>query len=61
MDFCAFGRMKTALSKRKPTTIDGIWKVIEGEWISKPLEVSRIFLLSQKSQSRLRVHNYQSK
>ncbi|GBO29915.1 hypothetical protein AVEN_208472-1 [Araneus ventricosus] len=32
MDYCAFGLLKIALSKRKPTTIDGLWKVVEEEW-----------------------------
>ena len=29
MDYCTFGLMKRTLSKRKPTTIDGPWKVVE--------------------------------
>ncbi|GBO20407.1 hypothetical protein AVEN_60674-1 [Araneus ventricosus] len=54
MDYCAFGLLKRAHSKRKPTTIDGLWKVIEEKWKSIPLEISRKALLSWKSQFRLR-------
>ena len=39
MDFCAFGLLKRALSKRKPTTIDELWKVEEEELMSKLLEI----------------------
>ncbi|GBM71830.1 hypothetical protein AVEN_159950-1 [Araneus ventricosus] len=32
MDYSAFGLLKRALSMRKPTTIDGLWKVVEEGW-----------------------------
>ncbi|GBM20803.1 hypothetical protein AVEN_108253-1 [Araneus ventricosus] len=53
MDYCTFGLLKRALSKRKPTTIEGLWKVVEEEWKSIPLGILRKALLSQKSRSRL--------
>lgn len=53
MDYCAFGLLKRALSKRKPTTIDGLWKVVEEEWKAIPLEILRKALLSWKSRCRL--------
>ncbi|GBN89118.1 hypothetical protein AVEN_78869-1 [Araneus ventricosus] len=53
MDYCAFGLLKRALSKRKPTTIDGLWKVVEEEWKSMPLEILRKALPSWKSRCRL--------
>ena len=31
LDYCAFGSLKKALSKRKPTPSDGLWKVVEEE------------------------------
>ncbi|GBM51342.1 hypothetical protein AVEN_110799-1 [Araneus ventricosus] len=46
MDYFAFGLLKRALSKCKPTTIDGLWEVIEEEWRSIPMEILRKVLLS---------------
>ncbi|GBL93308.1 hypothetical protein AVEN_219449-1 [Araneus ventricosus] len=40
MDYCAIGLLKSALSKRKPTTIDGLWNVVD-DWKSIPLEILR--------------------
>ncbi|GBM73022.1 hypothetical protein AVEN_66234-1 [Araneus ventricosus] len=53
MDYCSVGLLKRALSKRKPTKIDELWKVVEEEWKSIPLEILRKALLSWKSQYRL--------
>ena len=54
MEYCAFGLLKRALSKRKPTTtIDGLWKVAEEEWKAIRLEILRKALLSWKSRCRL--------
>ncbi|GBO46880.1 hypothetical protein AVEN_39946-1 [Araneus ventricosus] len=55
MDYCAFGLVKIVFSKPKPTTIDGLWKVVEEEWKSVPLEILRKALLSRKSRCRLLV------
>ncbi|GBL97357.1 hypothetical protein AVEN_170474-1 [Araneus ventricosus] len=52
MDYCAFGLLKRVLSKCKPTTIDGLWKEVEEEWKSIPLEILRKALLSWKSRCR---------
>ncbi|GBO14483.1 hypothetical protein AVEN_94971-1 [Araneus ventricosus] len=56
MDYCAFGLFKRALSKRKPTTIDGLRKVVEEGWNSIPMEILRTALLSWKSGCRIIVH-----
>ncbi|GBN23068.1 hypothetical protein AVEN_233990-1 [Araneus ventricosus] len=56
MDYCAFGLFKRALSKRKPTTIDELWKVVEEERKSITLEILRKALLSWKSGCRIIVH-----
>ncbi|GBN91889.1 hypothetical protein AVEN_77143-1 [Araneus ventricosus] len=53
MDYCAFGPLKRSLFKRILTTIDGLWKVVEEEWKSIPLEILRKALLSWKSRCRL--------
>ncbi|GBM17952.1 hypothetical protein AVEN_111098-1 [Araneus ventricosus] len=43
-----FGLLKTALSKCKPTTIDGLWNVVQEEWKSIPLEILRKALVPWK-------------
>ncbi|GBM32550.1 hypothetical protein AVEN_187105-1 [Araneus ventricosus] len=43
MDYWAFGLWKRALSKRKPTTTDGLWKVVEEGLKSIPLKILRKF------------------
>ncbi|GBN21627.1 hypothetical protein AVEN_144978-1 [Araneus ventricosus] len=48
MDYFAFILLTRALSKSKPTTIYELWKVVEVEWKSIPLEISRKVLLSLK-------------
>ncbi|GBL89123.1 hypothetical protein AVEN_255253-1 [Araneus ventricosus] len=49
MDYCAFGLLKRANSKQKPTTIDGLWKVVKEEWESIYQEILRKALLSWKT------------
>ena len=29
VDYCTFGLLERALSKREPTTIDGLWKLVK--------------------------------
>ena len=47
MDYCTFGLLKIALSKRPPTKIGEPWKVVKEEWTTIPLKVYD--LLSSKS------------
>ena len=53
IDHCAFGLLKRAFSKPRPTTIVGLWKDVEEEWKSIPLEILRKAFLSWKSRCRL--------
>ncbi|GBN45107.1 hypothetical protein AVEN_138587-1 [Araneus ventricosus] len=53
MDYCVFGLFKRAISKLKPITIDGLFKVVEEEWKSIPLAILRKALLSWESPCRL--------
>ncbi|GBM27937.1 hypothetical protein AVEN_146159-1 [Araneus ventricosus] len=46
MGYRAFGLLKRALPKCKSTTIYGLWKVVEEEWKSIPLEILREAFLS---------------
>ena len=32
MNFCVFGFLKRALARRKPSTLEGLWKVVQDEW-----------------------------
>ena len=32
INFCGLGILKRVFSKRTPTTIDGLWKIVEEEW-----------------------------
>jgi hypothetical protein len=57
MDFCAFGLLKQALSKRKPKTLDGLWKVVEDEWSKLSIVTLRKSLLSWKIRCRSIVQN----
>ena len=57
MDFCAFGLLKQALSKRKPETLDGLWKVVEDEWSKLSIVTLRKSLLSWKIRCRSIVQN----
>ena len=43
---CAFGLLQRAISKHKPATIDGLWKVVDEEWKSLALEILRKAILS---------------
>lgn len=44
LDFYGFGYLKQRLSKRRPRTLNGIWKVLNQEWNKiTPLEISRVF------------------
>ena len=38
MDFCDFGLLKQALRKRKPNSLDGLWKACKQCWEEIPLE-----------------------
>ncbi|GBN30660.1 hypothetical protein AVEN_237540-1 [Araneus ventricosus] len=48
MNYRAFSLLKSSLSERKPTRIDGLWKVVAEEWKSLPLEILRKAILSWK-------------
>lgn len=41
MDYCVFSLLKRALSKRKPTTVYDLLKVVIEEWIAFPMEIFR--------------------
>jgi len=57
MDFCCFGLLKYGLSKRHPTTITGLWKVVEEEWSKLNQSVLIKSLLSWKVRCRAIVLN----
>ncbi|KFM63934.1 hypothetical protein X975_02668, partial [Stegodyphus mimosarum] len=48
MDFCVFGLLKTALSKRCRKTLTGLWKAVREEWDKIPLLPLQKELLSWK-------------
>ncbi|GBM30624.1 hypothetical protein AVEN_18316-1, partial [Araneus ventricosus] len=48
MNFCAFGLLKCALSKNRPTTLCGLWKAVQEEWDKIPLPILQMALLSWK-------------
>ncbi|GBL80922.1 hypothetical protein AVEN_26330-1 [Araneus ventricosus] len=47
-DFCAFELLKFALSERRPTTLCGLWKVVQEERDKIPLPIIQKALLSWK-------------
>lgn len=52
MDFCVFGLLKRALGKRRPSTVDGLWKICQEEWNNlDPIALQR-GLLSWKLRCR---------
>jgi hypothetical protein len=53
MDFCGFGLLKQALRKRKPTTLDGLWKACKQCWEEIPLQTLQKSLISWKYRCRL--------
>lgn len=57
MDFCAFGLLKSALSKRRPKTLTGLWKAVQEEWDRIPLLTLQKALLSWKLRCRKIVQN----
>ena len=57
MDFYAFGLLKSALSKRRPTTLHGLWKTVQEEWAKIPLSILQKTLLSWKLRCRKVVQN----
>ena len=57
MDFCAFGLLTFALSKRRPTTLTGLWKAVQEEWDRIPLLTLQKTLLSWKLRCRKIVQN----
>ena len=50
MDYCVLSLLKNirvlSLFKRKPSMINGLWKIVEEKWKSIPLEILRKALLS---------------
>ncbi|KFM73749.1 Transposable element Tcb1 transposase, partial [Stegodyphus mimosarum] len=52
INFCAFGFLKTALSKRCPQTLIGLWKAVQEEWDRLPLLTLQKALLSWKLRCR---------
>ena len=57
MDFCAFGLLQQALTRCRPSTLDGLWKVCEREWDRIDLAILRRSLLSWKLRCRAIVKN----
>ena len=57
MDFCVFGLLKQALSKRHPKSLNGLWKVVEDEWDKLSITTLRKSLLSWKTRCRAIVQN----
>ena len=57
MDFCASGLLKSALSKRRPTTLTGLWKAVQEESDRIPLLTLQKALLSWKLQCPKIVQN----
>ena len=45
MHFCAFGLLKSALSKCRPTTLYELWIAIQEEWNKVPLSTVQKALL----------------
>lgn len=48
MDLCAFGLLKSALSKCRPKALTGFWKAVQEEWDRIPLLTLQKALLSWK-------------
>ena len=57
MDFCGFGLLKRGLGKRRPKTIEGLWKVCKEVWEDIPQVALRKSLLQWKLRCRAIVHN----
>ncbi|KFM66675.1 hypothetical protein X975_06438, partial [Stegodyphus mimosarum] len=57
MDFCAFERLKTALSERCPKALTGLWKAVREEWDKIPFLTLHKALLSWKLRYRKIVQN----
>ncbi|KFM73915.1 hypothetical protein X975_19894, partial [Stegodyphus mimosarum] len=57
MNFCAFGLLKTALSKRCPKTLTGLWKAVPEKLNRIPLLTLPKVLLSWKLLCRKVVQN----
>ena len=52
MDFCAFGLLKRALGKRRPRTLDGLWKACKEEWEQMDMSSLQRSLLQWKLRCR---------
>lgn len=52
MDFCGFGLLKRALASRRVTTVRGLWKACQEEWLKIPLPVLQRSLLQWKLRCR---------
>lgn len=52
MDFCGFGLLKRGLSSRRPTTVEGLWKVCQEVWYDIPLVTLRKSLMQWKLRCR---------
>ena len=57
MDFCGFGLLKRGISTRRPTTLEGLWKVCKEVWQEIPLTILRRSLLQWKLRCRAIVYN----
>jgi hypothetical protein len=56
MDFCGFGLLKRALGRRRPRTVEGLWKACQQEWMNIDLAVLQRSLLHWKIRCRAIVH-----
>ena len=52
MDFCGFGLLKRGLGRRRPRTVDGLWKACNQVWNAIPLETLQRSLLQWKLRCR---------
>ena len=57
MDYCGFGLLKQGISKRRPTTVEGLWKLCQEVWQDIPLVFLRKSQLQWKLRCRAIVRN----
>ena len=57
MDFFGFGYIKQKLKKKRPTTLDGLWKLVRETWARLPVDAPGLVMAAWRRRCRM-VHKF---
>lgn len=53
MDFFGFGYIKQKLKKKRPTTLEGLWKLVRETWARLPVDTPGLVMAAWKRRCRM--------